>query len=590
MNKYIQTIKRALCLLLACLVLLPALPAKSESPSEIRVLLRRLNLADRTDLTMTGRYLVRAASGTELMLADGAKVTVLLQDGQLLLFTGGVSTALGKSVSFLRQDSGETVPGIRFNLQAGFYPGSLALSIDNSGEAPKLQPILTIPLETYLMGVVPYEMGDGFPAEALKAQAVCARTYALSHMNAKAAWDVVDTTNDQVFRGLSANSPKSEQAVRDTAGLVLTCDGKLITAWYSASNGGQTELPSNVWNGDAPRCFAMTDDPWDAENPDATVRTCTMNRDGTDLSPAFVKLLREAALADPLIRDAVPEEDAFTVCRLTALELGSPRFASPSRLMTKLTVTFELAPKQKEAPADEAGETGAADNAPAAETDAVVVEENDLDITELLAEVPVTVTLNLFPDTVIALGLSVSGADNEIITLSEDETTFTLRAGRFGHGVGMSQRGAQQIARNEKTFRDILAFYYPGAVIKQYSGEPAPLPTPQPLLAQDPGPAPTATPRPTLMPVTKEDLPEGARLAIVENIAQDSTLNLRAKPSAGASIVMRLYWHQELIVLEKSDVPGWVHVKTDDIEGYVMESFLAYPETEEETGADDAVG
>ena len=244
MNKYIQTIKRALCLLLACLVLLPALPAKSESPSEIRVLLRRLNLADRTDLTMTGRYLVRAASGTELMLADGAKVTVLLQDGQLLLFTGGVSTALGKSVSFLRQDSGETVPGIRFNLQAGFYPGSLALSIDNSGEAPKLQPILTIPLETYLMGVVPYEMGDGFPAEALKAQAVCARTYALSHMNAKAAWDVVDTTNDQVFRGLSANSPKSEQAVRDTAGLVLTCDGKLITAWYSASNGGQTELPS----------------------------------------------------------------------------------------------------------------------------------------------------------------------------------------------------------------------------------------------------------------------------------------------------------------------------------------------------------
>ena len=99
----------------------------------------------------------------------------------------------------------------------------------------------------------------------------------------------------------------------------------------------------------------------------------------------------------------------------------------------------------------------------------------------------------------------------------------------------------------------------------------------------DPGPAPTATPRPTLMPVT-EELPEGARLAVVENIAEDSSLNLRAKPSAGAEIVMRLYRHQKLIVLEQSDVPGWVRVKTDAVEGFVMESFLVYAEEEEPKG------
>ena len=189
-----------------------------------------------------------------------------------------------------------------------------------------------------------------------------------------------------------------------------------------------------------------------------------------------------------------------------------------------------------------------------------------------------TVTLDLFPETVIALGLSVSGANNEIITLKEDETAFTLTAGRYGHGVGLSQRGAQQMAREgEKTFKEILSFYFPGAKLKEYAGEEAPLPTPPPLLARDPGPAPTATPRPTLMPVT-EELPEGARRARVENIADDSSLNLRAQPSAGAEILMRLYRHQELIVLEKSDVPGWVRVKTDVIEGYVMESFLVYEE------------
>ena len=553
--------KRIICFLLACLLLLPAAaPARGENTADIRVQLSRLVLNDRADLTFTGRYLVRSDSGTEFLLADGAKVTVRLQDRQLLLFSGGISAVLGQKCSFLRQSSGETAPGIRFNLQAGFYPGDLSLSIQEN----KIFPILTLPLETYLQGVVPYEMGDSFPDEALKAQAVCARTYALSHMNPKSSWDVVDTTNDQVFRGIPANSPNSLKAVTDTAGLVLTCDGKLITAWYSASNGGQTELPSNIWKGDVPRCFAMTEDPWDAENPEATVRTCTLNRDAADLSPAFVKLLRQAALSNPLLRDSIPEETDFRIQRLISLELADPRYAAPSRLMTRLKVTFELTHRDSSPTEDSTGG------------------EDDLDITELLSAVPLTVTLDLFPETVIALGLSVSGANNEIITLREEETAFTLTAGRYGHGVGLSQRGAQQMARAaEKTFQEILSFYFPGAKIKQYTGEPAPLPTPHPLLAQDPGPPPTATSKPTLMPVT-EILPEGARLASVENIADDSTLNLRAQPSAGAEILMRLYRHQQLIVLENSDVPGWVHVKTDMAEGYVMESFLVYAEDPEE--------
>ncbi len=564
--------KRMICLLLACILLVPAASfAKGEKASEVRVLLRRLYLTDRADLTLSGRYLARSESGPDLLLTDGAKVTILLQDQRLTLFAGGVSADMGKKLTLLRQDSGNTAPGIRFNLQAGFYPGDLSLSIekDTDSGALRIIPILTLPVETYLQGVVPYEMGDGFPEEALKAQAVCARTYALSHLNPDAVWDVVDTTNDQVFRGIPENSPKSLQAVADTTGLVLTCDGKLITAWYGASNGGQTELPSNIWKGDVPRCFAMTDDPWDAENPESTVRISTLNRDGTDLSPAFVKLLRQAALNNPSLKDSVPEESEFRIQRLTSLELTTPRYAAPSRLMTQLQVAFEIKPVSKNGvPGDETASEGSAGGE----------DEDDLDITELISAVPMTVTLDLFPETVIALGLSVSGANNEIITLKEDETSFTLTAGRYGHGVGLSQRGAQQMAREgEKTFREILSFYFPGAKLKEYAGETAPLPTPPPLLARDPGPAPTATPRPTLMPVT-EELPEGARRAKVENIADDSTLNLRAQPSAGAEILMRLYRHQELIVLEKSDIPGWVRVKTDVIEGYVMESFLVYEE------------
>ena len=76
------------------------------------------------------------------------------------------------------------------------------------------------------------------------------------------------------------------------------------------------------------------------------------------------------------------------------------------------------------------------------------------------------------------------------------------------------------------------------------------------------------------MPVSEKDLPEGAWLASVEKIDDDSSLNLRAKPSAASEILMRLYKHQRLIVLEDDQVPGWARVKTDTIEGFVMLSFL----------------
>ena len=89
-----------------------------------------------------------------------------------------------------------------------------------------------------------------------------------------------------------------------------------------------------------------------------------------------------------------------------------------------------------------------------------------------------------------------------------------------------------------------------------------------------PAPSASPTPRPTLMPVSTDRLPEGSYLASVEGIDDDSSLNLRAEPSQGAEILMRLYKHQKLIVLEACEDPRWVHVRTDSIEGYVMVSFL----------------
>ena len=579
------SVPRQILLLLCAIMLLPqlSLAANSKDPLVIRVLLTRLNLTDEAWMTLEGRYLARCADGTEVMLPAGAQITVLLRRNRLVLFHDGLSLSAGTELNLLRRRDGDVEPGIRFNLQSGVYPGDLTLTVKDEA----IRPILSLPLEAYLTGVVPYEMNDSFPLEALKVQAVCARTYALSKLNSSAEWDVVDNTNDQVFRGVPDNSENTARAVEETAGLVLTYSGKLITAWYSASNGGQTELPGNIWNGDnVPGCFAMTDDPWDIQNPESTVRTAVLNRDGTGLSSGMLRLIRAELEKEPDLSDyRLSETDIFRVDSIRRVALAAPRYKEPSRLMTKLELTLDISAVLKE------GHTGR------------IFDEEELHFDEIddpgltsgptAAPVPAeegtpvltsagtcTVTLDLFPDAVFLLGLSVYGANNEIVTVTETDTGFTLTAGRYGHGVGMSQRGAQyQASEGKKTFKQILEFYYPGAKLKQYAGETAPLPTPDPVLGQTPGPVPTATPRPTLMPVT-EELPEGAWLTTVENIDDDSSLNLREKPSAGSKVLRRLYKHQPLIVLEEAEVAGWVHVKTDVIEGYVMLSFLQKPESE----------
>ena len=108
---------------------------------------------------------------------------------------------------------GEQENGLRINGDYNLYCGDLMIRTDGK----TLTAVLHIPVEEYLLGVVPYEMSDSFPLEALKAQAVCARTYALSRVDPKKEWDVVDTTNDQVYRGLTGAHPLSDRAVRETA-------------------------------------------------------------------------------------------------------------------------------------------------------------------------------------------------------------------------------------------------------------------------------------------------------------------------------------------------------------------------------------
>jgi stage II sporulation protein D len=117
------------------------------------------------------------------------------------------------------------------------YAGILEI-IPKAGS--RILPVNVLPMEDYLAGVVPAEMPAYWGIEALKAQATAARTYAVGHLGG-ADYDLRASESDQAYSGLTDQRPDSRTAVEATRGQVLTYQGKLITAFYMASDGGHTE-------------------------------------------------------------------------------------------------------------------------------------------------------------------------------------------------------------------------------------------------------------------------------------------------------------------------------------------------------------
>lgn len=110
--------------------------------------------------------------------------------------------------------------------------------------------IETLPMEEYIYGIIPWEISPSWPAEAVKAQAIAARTYALYYIgkHKKDGFDLCTTTDCQVYGGREAEDPRGNWAVDATQGMVVTYKNKLVPTYFHSSGGGYTENVENVWN------------------------------------------------------------------------------------------------------------------------------------------------------------------------------------------------------------------------------------------------------------------------------------------------------------------------------------------------------
>ncbi len=579
-----RIMKAALAVLICLLLSLPAQAeigaSRLEDDGLIRVYLKSLNDPTNLSLTLMGAYTVehdagfRFDSGTELVLSCA--------EDTIYLCVGGLTLDMGAAVTLTRQASGAEEKGVYIaeSEKNNLYKGDLSVTIGDGGG---LFPVLEIGMEDYLCGVVAYEMSDSWPLEALKAQAVAARTYAIQRkwMSGDRSYDVVDTAGDQVFKGFDKDYTNVIRAVEETSGVVGTWRGGFASCYFTASNGGETALPEDIWGSGGDYGYLdRREDPYDLENQNSMVKSIAIAADGSGNDGL------RAMLDDGLL--AAAQAQGVSVIGLKLEQIISIEPVEPmvegSRMYTKLRFTIGAsALESKFQPAeDDIGALRGETDSPATNLTLFGMDllrrlfaqkpYEQVTVREML-DTPLVVELSVYDQLKAELDMGMNSRDCELFSVTRDENQgFVIEARRFGHGVGMSQRGAQTMAgAYGMTYDEILAFYYPGMALERMAWSAPELKEIEALPESVGRARPAPTPEPTPAPLPA--LEAGEYYASV-TLESSSTLNLRSEPSTSAFVVAMLGNGRRVIVTGAMDDDGWVPVKTAEYQGYVKLEYL----------------
>lgn len=298
-----------------------------------------------------------------------------------------------------------------FTINGNSYRGNLELISDGNG----LTAINNVSIETYLAGVVGAEMPSYWEDEALKAQAVAARTYCLyikNRFGKNRLWDVKTTQANQVYRGIAAETVRTVNAVNSTFGMVLCVENESgecqdFPAYYSSICGGHTENTKNVF-GDSAVAMAGVSCPYCRQMTRPSLFYWPMAK--------FSKKIVSQQILDryPHLRDLEKIEKIETADE-------SVYDNNDFKRITRVKLT---------------GSNG--------KTSYLRAED---------------VRLAIDPT-----GLKIQSTSCTIICMDK-EILFVAGRG-FGHGTGLCQYGAREMARQGKNAQQILSFYFPGSRVK----------------------------------------------------------------------------------------------------------------------------
>lgn len=314
----------------------------------------------------------------------------------------------------------EATAGLRW--KGGRHPGRLLLLPDAYGTWTLIE---QLPFETYLAGVVPHEIGAGSPPAALRAQAVLARTWALANQRRFAVdgYHLCSDTQCQVYSEPGLADGPLRQALKASAGQVLIWNGRPVQGVYSASNGGVIAGFDEAWAGSAPPYLRP------ALDSDATRSRLTRLPLKDDAAVARL-------LADPRGLWGQDHPRFRWQRRLTAEQLqgvaGAEAFGRPQKLMVA-----ERGPSGRVRTLRIEGSSGAL----------------SLRLDQIRRRLP------MLPST--------------LFTIQNDgPEAWLITGGGFGHGAGLSQAGAIDLARRGWSTERILNHYFPGTRLQALKSLP----------------------------------------------------------------------------------------------------------------------
>jgi stage II sporulation protein D len=355
------------------------------------------------------------------------------------------------------------------------YRGKIRLIII---EDFKLLTINYVELENYLYGVVPNEIPSSWGMEALKAQALAARTYAVYNIKPRQIYDMEDNQNSQVYMGYDYEKSSTNRAVDETRGQMIYYDGKLIEAFYHSTSGGSTENSENVWYEAVPYLRGVPDEFSDNSGSPHTTWQVTyykediirqLNLDDHDVNELYGIEIKKVSENNRVIEcifltDAGEISYKKEYARLL-LGLKSSWFTVENGASFYfITEYFPISESPVEQEEGVPSRGGILDLITDGETEETGETGRDKEFEKGSLGGKYVIT-DQGPKKLNREKVAfISSKGVSVIDTDSDQYNFEGRG--WGHGIGMSQYGAKQMAEEGYTYEEILKYYYTGVTVK----------------------------------------------------------------------------------------------------------------------------
>ena len=396
----------------------------------------------------------------------------------LFQFDGGDELALGVMPDVTGADA------VRTWFKGYRYYGGFRYERIGGGD---LTVVNIVDLETYIKGVVPYEMSSSWPLEALKVQAVCARSYAYINIHSgkhtSYHFDVCNTTDCQAYYGAGTNSSsyqateRTDQAVDETAGEYAWYDGQVIEAFYSSSHGGASESVYNVWGTSLEQYpyLCGVEDPYEADMASKnSYSSWTVSYTSSELAQRLENYGYDASSGIESLTLTYSDLGNVIQVRVNYRDGGSDTIR-PSSMRSVFGISSIRFTVNGQAASSGSGTTSSSGGGLTANgstsldsqgTYTVISGSGSLSQAGLDGLYAISGSGSITPAEDAASG-GGSGTDTPTGTqVTVSGSSYSFQGSGNGHQLGLSQYGAWAMAERGFTYEEIIEFYYPGTYVR----------------------------------------------------------------------------------------------------------------------------